>query len=74
MPKTIVTEYPKLSKKPAVVERWEQLALSADDPQTQMLYVVAVQTYKLRVTVQVALGVFVALVILWALVGGVLVA
>jgi hypothetical protein len=71
--KSVVSEYQPKRATPARVERWEQQIMTADDPtkaQTQMLYVLAVEQRKLRLTLTWALGVFAAVVVLWALLAG----
>jgi hypothetical protein len=52
---TVKTEYPSPKYPPTAVKRWEESVLAAesdDAAQTQLLYVLAVETRRLRWTVQ----------------------
>jgi hypothetical protein len=52
---TVETEYPSPKVPPTAVKRWEDSVLAAgsdDAAQTQLLYVLAVETRRLRWTVQ----------------------
>lgn len=61
---TVKTEYPSPKFPPTAVKRWEESVLEAgsdDAAQTQLLYVLAVETRRLRWTVQFMFAVWAVL-------------
>lgn len=67
---TVDPEYPPRGAPMSVLTWEEQIkrSPSVEDAQVQMLYVVAVQTYKLRVTIHWVIGVAAAMFLLGVLV------